>query len=68
MDEQRKTYLDKARICLEQAEHEPARRQHWLQQAEDWTRRASELVREDGDDATYEVHDRRLIPKSPRRN
>jgi hypothetical protein len=69
LDEQRKNHLNKARECLEQALREPDRRQHWLQQAEVWTRRASELVREDSDDcATHDVHDGRLVPKSSRRS
>jgi hypothetical protein len=68
LDEQRRTYLNKARACLEQAEQEPDRRRHWLEQAEVWTRRASELVREDGDSVTHEVHVGRLISKSTQRS
>jgi len=62
-DKQRDEYLRKAQACLEQAAHEPARRRHWLQQAEEWTRRASESLYGDADCATHEIHVGRLIAK-----
>lgn len=65
-DKQREEYLRKAQACLEQAAHEPARRQHWLQQAEEWTRRAGETTHGDGDCSTHEIHVGRLIAKPSR--
>lgn len=41
---QREEFLRKAQACLEQAADEPARREYWLEQAEEWTRRASRAV------------------------
>jgi hypothetical protein len=51
-DERRKKCLKKAQECLEEIERQPERRSYWLLLAEEWTRRASASLHEDGAGAT----------------
>jgi len=55
-----KDCLKKAKACVQQADRDPARRGHWLRQAEEWTRRASARS---SSASTHEICDGKMIPK-----
>jgi hypothetical protein len=65
MTDRRETCTRRAAQCRHQAQAQPARRQYWVEQAEEWDRRA----RDGGEETatTHEVHSGRMVPKPTRR-
>ena len=61
-----KDCLAKAEACHQQADRDPARRAHWLRQAEEWTRQAGARSPDGTAASTHEVCDGKLIPKPPK--
>jgi hypothetical protein len=58
-----KDCFKKAGTCLQQASHDPGRREHWLRQAEELTRRARTGSSDDRSAPTHEVCEGKMIPK-----
>ena len=54
----------RARLCRDQAQAQPERREYWVEQAEEWDRRAKDGGTERT--STCEVHRGRMIPKPVR--
>jgi hypothetical protein len=62
-DDYRRECLKNAEACLERASQDETRRSYWIEQAEEWVRRARGDHENNACASTHEIKDGRLVPK-----